>query len=251
MSKDFMNKRAFAASGLAALAFSLSMAAPAAAISTASGAAATDVANNAAAQATLKRLQTRGNAEISRRLTSLNKLAGVIRSTAKLSATDKSDLTSQVSGEISDLTALKTKLDADTTAGDAQTDAQSIITNYRVYALVLPKVYLLKTADAELTNSAKLSTLAGKLQTRITATKNQGKDVTSLQSSLDDMNSQISAAQDLANAVDTAVAPLQPTDYDSDHSILEGQRSQLQTAHQDNQAAYADARTIVSGLKSL
>jgi hypothetical protein len=246
-----MLKKFFAAMGSAFLILSVGLVMPAAALDAVNSTAASDAASSAADQAKLKLLQSRGDAEINRRLTTLNKLAGVINGDSKLSSTDKSSLTAQVNGEITDLTNLKTKLDADTTAADAQTDAQSIVSNYRVYALIAPKVYLIRGADIELTTNSQLSTLAGKLKTRLDTAQSQGKDVTSLQSTLADMNSQISSAQSLASGVETTVLPLQPTDYDSDHSVLEGQKTQLQTAHQDNQAAYNDAKTIVAGLKSL
>lgn len=206
-------------------------------------------ATTAANQTKLNDLKTRGSAEITRRLATLDKMSAVINGSSKLSSADKTSLISQVNSEISGLTALKTKLNADTDLTTALADVQSIYSEYRVYALLVPKIYLLNTSDNELTNDDKLTTLAGKLQTRITAAQTAGKDVTSLQSSLSDMNAKISAAQGLANAVNSKVEPLQPSDYNTDKTILSGQRDQLQTAHQDNVAAYNDAKTIVAGLK--
>jgi hypothetical protein len=244
-------KTSWVVSGLTAFLISICLATPAAALGAANSGAADNAATLAANQAALTKLKSRGDTEISRRLTTLNKLASVINGDAKLSATDKSSLTAQVNGEISDLNSLKTKLDSDTTLADAQTDVQSIITNYRVYALIYPKVHLIKAADTELATDTKLTTLANKLQQRLSTAKSQGKDVTSLQASLDDMNSKISAAQTTATNIETSDISLQPSDYNSDHTLLEGQKSQLQTAHQNNLAAYNDAKSIVSGLKSL
>ena len=238
--------------GAASVAIVLASSASALALSSAAGS--SDNGANAAtavSSADLTRLKTRGDAEITRRLTALNKLATVINSAVNLSASNKTSLSNQVSGETSDLTSLKTQLDGETTLAVAQADAQSIITGYRVYALIVPKVYLLKSADTELANNTKLSTLAGKLQDRLNTAKGQGKDVSSLQTKLDDMNAQTASAKGTAEAVETKVLPLLPTDYDSDHSVLEGQKAQLQTAHNQNIVAYSDAKTIVAGLKSL
>ncbi len=204
---------------------------------------------SAAQQTALNHLQTRGDAEINRRLATLNKLDAVVNGTQKLSSTDRSNLINQVNASIAGLTALKSKLDAETRLDGARGDAQSIIKDYRVYALVTPKVYLLKAADTELVNNAKLKTLAGKLQTRVNQAREAGNDVTDLQSSLDDMNAQLSTAAGLAQAVNAKVAPLQPTDFNSDHKLLIGQRDQLRAAHADDLVAYNDAKTIVARLE--
>ena len=90
-------------------------------------------------QQALQNIINKGNQEIGRRLDALNTLSSKISTITKLSASDQSYLTTEVNTEISGLTSLKTQLDADTTLTAAHTDAQSIITEYRVYALVLPK----------------------------------------------------------------------------------------------------------------
>lgn len=196
----------------------------------------------------LMNIQAKGDSEIARRLKTLNTLDSKVNSAVKLTAGDKSSLTSQVNSEISGLTALKTKLDGETTLAGAVTDAKSIISDYRVYALIVPKVMLIKTADDQQAVQAKLTDLSGKLKTRLDSAS--GKDVSSLQTSLNDLNSQVAAASAISSSVETKVLPLQPTDYDSDHTLLTGYRQQLQTAHSDDQAAINDAKTIISGLKS-
>lgn len=90
-------------------------------------------ANNS--QVRIAAIISKGDQEITRRLAELNKLDGKINSTARLTTADKTTLTAQVNTEITGLTALKTKLDADTTITAAHTDAVSILTEYRVYAL--------------------------------------------------------------------------------------------------------------------
>jgi len=196
-------------------------------------------------------IQQKGDAEINRRLGQLNKLDGIIAAATHLTPSDQAYLTAEVNAEVSGLTALETKLNAETTLSAAIADAQNIFTEYRVYALVTPKVWLVKTADDQQSVEAKLSTLSGKLQSRITADQNAGKNVTSLQGTLNSMNTQISDAQSISSSVEATVLPLQPADYDTDHSILSGYRSKLQTAQSDDQTADSDATTIVTGLKSL
>jgi hypothetical protein len=199
----------------------------------------------------LQKLQSRANAEIERRLSKLDKLNSLISSTSKLSSSDKATLTAEVNSAISGLTSLKSKIDADTDLTSALIDAKSVVTEYRVYVLVVPKVHIIAAADAQQNVEAKLSAFATKLQSRITEAKNKGKDVSELQTALDSMNQQITAAQGISTSVESKVLPLQPTDYNSDHTLLSGYRSQLVTAHNDDKAAYQDAKTIVQDLQKL
>jgi chromosome segregation ATPase len=202
-------------------------------------------------QARLQAIISKGDQEISRRLSSLNTLTAKINAATKLTATSKAALGSEVTTEISGLTALKSKLDAETTLANAKVDAQQIYTDYRVYALIVPKVHLVKLADDIQAVDAKLTTLAGKLQSRIATAQQAGKDVAALQSQLADMNSKISAAQNAASQIESSVINLQPSDYNSNHQVLSGDMAQLKTAHIDNQAAFTDAKNIVSALKNL
>lgn len=199
----------------------------------------------------LQTIISKGNSEIDRRTAGLKTLLSKITTLSKLTANDKAYLTNEVNTEITGLTTLKTTLDAATTVPTARTAAQSIYTDYRVYALIFPKVWLVKTADDQQATETQLSTVAGKLQTRITTVANGGKSVTTLLGELADMKTQISNAQTISSGIETKVVSLQPSDYNSDHSLLSGDAAQLTTAHNDNTAAYNDAKTILSTLTSM
>ncbi len=209
------------------------------------------ITTGAVAQARLQNIITKGNQEIARRLSTLNALSNRISSTTKLSAADQASLQAEVTIESSGLTTLKAQLDTATTVSAAGTAAQDVITEYRVYALVVPKVFLIKTADDQQVVQTKLTGLAQKLQTRITADQTAGKDVSTLQTELTSLNGTISSAQSISSSVEQNVLPLQPSDYDSDQTVLAQYYSQLKTAHADNQTAYTNAKTIVSDLESL
>lgn len=199
----------------------------------------------------LQLIISRSDLEINRRLAKLQALSSKINAATKLTSSDKAAITNEVNAAISGLQALKTKIDADTTLANARVDAKSIVTEYRVYALIMPKVALLRAADAQQATEDKLSSLADKLQTVMTAKKNAGKDVTALQSSLDSMRSKISVARGILTSVQSKVLPLQPTDYNSDHAVLSGYASQLKTAHISNADALALAKQIAKDLKAL
>jgi hypothetical protein len=64
------------------------------------------------------------------------------------------------------------------------------------------------------------------------------------------MTSKIAAAQAISSAMEANVINLQPSDYNSNHSLLSGDAATLKTAAADNQAAITDAKTIIASLKS-
>lgn len=212
------------------------------------GVAAAQSATSATSQQRLQTIISKGDQEITRRLSTLT---NKINAATKLSASDKTTLSGEVSDTISGLNTLKTKLDAETTIAAARTDVQDIYTEYRVYALVAPKVNLIKVADDQQAAEAKLTALAQKLQTRIATAQQAGKDVSALQSQLSDMTTNVSAAQAISSGIESKVISLQPSDFNSDHALLSGDSAQLKTAHADNKQAYNDAKSIIATLKTL
>jgi len=208
--------------------------------------AAAKAASQAAAnQARLQLIISRGNLEIDRRLTTLNTLSSKIASATKLTSSDAATLNNTVTTDISALTTLKTNLDSATSVSTAVTDAQSIILDYRVYALVVPQVNIVKAADDQQATETKLSALASKLSTRISGSRS-----TSLQSDLSDMNAKITAAQGISSNMETSVITLVPSDYNTNHGVLTGDRNQLLTAQTDINDALNDAQQIISQLPS-
>ncbi len=194
---------------------------------------------------------SKGNAEIQRRLDNLSTLQSLINSASKLSTSDKTVLLNEVSSTVSGLKQLNTQLDSATTLLEARTDVQNIITEYRVYVLVVPKVHLIKIADDQLVIEDKLTALAQKLQTRITEADKTGQNVTTLLSELTSMNSLETAAQAISSSIDSSVINLQPSDYNTDQSVLEGDIAQLQKAHSDNENAFLNAKQIISALEAM
>ena len=199
----------------------------------------------------LQNIINKGNQEIARRFTTLNQLTSKINTATKLAPGDKATLNNEVATTIQGLTGLKMHLDADTTLSAAHTDAEDIYTEYRVYYLVVPKVRMVKVADDQQAIQANLTTTAQKLQTRITAEQKAGKDVSALQTDLNNMNNEIAAAHVISNNIETSIINLQPSDYNSNHDLLVGDNTQLANAHSDDQAAVNNAKTIVTALKNM
>ncbi|HET8991883.1 MAG TPA: hypothetical protein VFN31_02510 [Candidatus Saccharimonadales bacterium] len=209
----------------------------------------TSTSSNDAAR--LQYIISKGDQEIQRRLDNLNGLQNLINSATKLTTEDKATLGAAVTSTVSGLDNLKTQLDSSTTLAEAKIQVQDMYTEYRVYVLLVPKVHLVKVADDQQVIEAKLNELAQKLQTRITEASSAGQNVSALTTELNSMTASIAVAQKISSTIESSVVNLQPSDYNTNHNILEGDNTQLATARTDNQAAFADAKQIISALKDL
>ena len=67
----------------------------------------------------------------------------------KVSANEKTAIANEVQTEISNLTALNTKIQADTDLTTLKTDIQSITEDYRIFMLVIPQGRIEVAADKD------------------------------------------------------------------------------------------------------
>lgn len=198
----------------------------------------------------LANLKSHGTSEIERRISNLTAAATKLSASTHLTPADKTALTNQINSEIASLGTLKSKLTADTNLTTARADVQSIVSDYRVYVLLLPKTRMVASADRFSEVEDQLTTLAAKLQSKINSAKASGQDVTAMQKSLADLNAKVADAKAKSASVVAPLLALQPTDYNSNHTVLVNYRNSLQAAHTDVMAARDDAKTIIQNLKS-
>ncbi len=195
------------------------------------------------------RLKTRGDAEITRRITALNTLLTKLGAMKRLTDSQKATFTSGVQGEITTLTNLKAKIDADTDIATLRTDVQSIVQSYRVFALYLPQINIMANADKALAIVDEMNQISTKLQTRIDAAKGAGHDTTALVTLMTDRAAKLTDASTQANNAINTVVPLTPAGYPGNRPTLLSARTMLQTVHTDLTTAEKDATQIRQTLK--
>ena len=193
-------------------------------------------------------LQARADKEITRRLESLQKLITRINEFKKLSAAQKTALTTQVQAQITSLTALQAKIKADTDPATLKTDVQSIIGSYRIYALFMPQIQILGAADRLLTTADEMSSHAATLETKINEAQAKGQNVTDLQTLLADMNAKVTDAKTQGQNAINAVTPLTPDGYPGNKTILQSARQMVVMGIKDLNTARQDARKVIVGL---
>lgn len=199
----------------------------------------------------IESIRKRSESEVNRRTESLNGLVKKVTAATFLTTAQKTALVAELNAQINGLTSVKTEVQSDTDVASAKDDAQKIISDYHVYAFIVPKVQIILAADRQQVIESKLSDAASKLQTSIDAAKTAGKDVTALQAKLDDLQAKVAAAQSISSKVETDVLALQSTGtVSTDRTALKGYRDQLKTARSNIGLAFNDAKAIVNGLKS-
>jgi len=149
---------------------------------------------------------------------------------------DVSALVSTAQADITKLQALEAKIQADTTFQDAKDDAQTIFTDFRVYALVVP-VDEMVVATCRTTDAAnKVNALVQKLQ---------GVSDPNIAALVTDMGNQAQAALAAVNGLASTLEGYTPSDWNSDHNLLKGARQSLRTARQDLEKARVDGHKIL------
>ncbi len=201
-------------------------------------------------------MRTRDNTEIGNRVTTLNDLLSRIESMARLSDAEKSNFTSEIQSEISDLTSLQSNIGTDTSTTSLGSDSKSITQAYRIYALVVPQGSITAAADRINTIVTSFGTLETKLQTRITAAQTAGDDISAETSALADFTAKVSDAGTQAAAASSEVANLQPdngveTVLASNDATLKDAHSKIQMATNDLKNAEEDATTIIKDIEAL
>lgn len=204
--------------------------------------------------ANLTRLNTNCANVISERVTSLTNANSRLMGLVKLAQNYKTQFSSEVSTDLTGLQTLQTQCTTDFNAGNVanlRTDYRNVFSQFRVYAVFLPQLWDLIASDTMGVTATKLSDLATKLQTRIQAAGNPS-NLTTL---LADMQAKIADANTQYANVETQVAPLTPSSYNTDPAgtttILKNARGEIKTGATDLQAAWLDAKQIVQILKTM
>lgn len=200
--------------------------------------------------------KARAHKELQRRVDSLTAVNTRIQALQEVTPTFKQSLQNAVQTQISAFQALDTKIQADTDGATLKADVQSITQSYRVYALVLPQIRIAAAADRGIAIVAMMQTLGTKLNARVQAAANAGKDVTALQTLLTDLASKITDASTQAQASVSSTASLAPDNGDSakmaaNTAALKQGRANLAAVAADLKAARADITKLEAGLKAL
>jgi hypothetical protein len=186
---------------------------------------------------------------IDNRLSRITSLQNLVNASQHVTSDHRSTLTSQLSSASNGMTALHSKIDGDTDPSTFRSDCRSIVTDYRIYVLVSPKVREVLVADLETDIASRLDAIAAKIQTAIDNAKAKGKDGTTAQSDLDQMKAQIANAKSAIGGVAASVIDLQPSDWPGAHDTMVNGRQSLRAGRNDLRSARDDGWNAVTALR--
>ena len=202
----------------------------------------------AAANGGLSAAQTLATARIDGRLGTLHALQLAVTDAAHLTGSDRSTLSSLISGDISGLTSLRGKVAAETTVAAVRTDETAMVDDYRVYLLVAPKVHLAGAFDIETAAEAALQKVHDDLAAKLAAASGGG--TATEKSELADLQAQIKAAQQASTGKVAGLLAIQPgPDADAIRADLSPLVSAAKSARKALQQARTDARELRAALK--
>jgi hypothetical protein len=184
----------------------------------------------------------REDARINGRIDLLNKLIARLQNDQKLDAGDKSLLLSEDQAAVSGLTALKSKIDADTTIAELSADAQQIA-SYHVRDVLAPQNRELIMVDNLQAMSTKIQTSIADLQTKVSALQAKGVNVSAIQALLNDATSKVTAANTMLLADEKTLAAITPSTTNASGTFSQV-RSDLKTAREDFGGVRDDVKQI-------
>ena len=198
---------------------------------------------------------TFGNARIAERQAALSKLnsrVSVQFHTGRISSANTSALVSDIAANESGLTALKATLDAAPDAKTARGDVKLIYTQFRIYAVVLPRDYPELWLDMIAHVDARLKGADPLIQDAIHgAPSGVQTQATTLfedyQSQLSTSEAQVDAAQGIIPQLTPASFDSSPTSYATTYGSF---KTDIQSAHTATRQAVLDLRQIITLLKS-
>jgi len=200
-----------------------------------------------AQQARLTAAKQVATAAITRRVLALRELSTAAKAITRLSDADRTALTNQLQDQVNGLTSLNAKIQGDGDEAAVRADAGTIITDYRVYVLTIPKARGVVVSDIELTAEDRLSKLAGRLQTMIDQAS--GKDTTKARADLASLQAKLTSVTGMVSPLPASLLALQAPGYPGNRTTLEQARATLRTGRQTLGDAASLARTVITDLK--
>jgi hypothetical protein len=196
--------------------------------------------------------RTQSDKEIDRRIADLNKLITRVQQFRNIPPSQTSSIVATIQGLITNLNNLKTEIDSTASSTVLKNDKQAITQANRIYALAIPQLQIVASADRMITIVSMMTAVGTKIQTRL-AQEPTVAAMPAVQTAFTDYSAKLNDSKSLAEAAFAQVSPLVPDQGDkakmtANTAALKDARTKLQTAQKDLKAARKDAETIIQAL---
>ncbi len=188
-------------------------------------------------------VKARVDAAVAKRQVTIDRLTAAIAARQHVTDAHRSTLSSTYSADSSGLAAVDATVQGDTTCAQAVTDGWKVVSDYRVYLLLVPQTHLTAASDTGTWAAGQLSAAVPKVQAAIDALTDPQQKAAA-QAKLDDLTAQVAAATSALSGAADGVLALKPSDIPAQLATIEGYRAKVATAHADLARAVADARAL-------
>lgn len=190
-------------------------------------------------------LKARVTHRIDLRLQALRRLDARVDGAEHLGDEHRDTLDALIETAVAGLTDLRAGVAAATTREELRADLETMVNDYRVFILVLPKVRLTIVADRELAAIDRLGDVHDRLAGMVERAEENGRDTGNAAELLDAMQTQLdAAAAGVAGQVDTLLAIEPGPDGAAIRAAVDEIRESLREARQDIRDALATGRHI-------
>lgn len=189
----------------------------------------------------VEKVKSVADKQLDQRIENLIKLKERVMAYKNVSDTDKTTIVTVIGNVISELNDLKSTIENATSSDVVKESREKITKNYRVYALVMPQLSLIASADRMTTMVSMMNIVATKLENRLgqvaTGTDITTQNLASANKSLADLKAKLVQAQSDAQSAVTLVSQLVPDEGDK-------------TVMESNQKALKDARAKIKSAQT-
>lgn len=193
----------------------------------------------------LSYVKARVDAAVKSRQVTIDRLTSALAARTHVTDGHRGTLSATYSADASGLTSVDATVQADTTCGQAVTDGRTVVTDYRVYLLLVPQTHLVAAADTGTWAAGQLAAAEPKAQAAIDALTDPTTKAAA-QAALDDMKAQLDGVTTSLSGVADGMLALKPADIPAQLATIDGYRAKVATAHADLAKALADAKQVRS-----
>lgn len=198
----------------------------------------------------IEKVKARALEAIDKRLATIDDLEAAINRSANVDPGHAEQLLDELRTSASGLRSLADEIRAAEDLETLRVLVPQIFEDYRIYAVVAPKVHLVLAADAAGAIGDRLAEATDKLAAALDRLEEHGVDVGDAEALLTEMERLVASGAESAAKVPGMVLGLTPADYPGSTEILRAAQAVLQSAGADLRAAGQNAHEIVRFIKS-
>lgn len=194
----------------------------------------------------LETLKKKGANLIKHRLDALNKLARKVTA-SKLTDAQKAQLLSDITANVNGLNELGVKIAAGNDVVAVRALVKSIITDFRIFAVAIPRVSGLMNVWLSLANIEQVTVSLAEAQIKIDALKVKGVDTSKMEALMIEIKTNFGIAKTKLEAAAATLTVIKPADYPSSSETFRRVRTLIREA----QKQVTKARQMIHRLNAL